>query len=194
MGDVDQTDQLRLQDHIQYWLRTQKWWFDIYLWIFKCSLTNSYVLYRKFHDIHGRRMSRTHYDFIKYISLAWLKPSQYCPKKKSSTGSCNISSDSSTVDESVVTIRCKLSPKRSAKFTEKSLNPYSGSLQCRLYCWLNHLPLRNDKLEGSCQMQWWSKRDKYFKQLLKCPACNIILCLDCYKPFHEVSYLNNTKE
>ena len=125
------------------------------LWIFECSLTNSYVLYRKFHDIHGRLMPRTHYEFIQDIYLAWLKPSQYCPKKKSSTGSGQSSSDSSTVAESVVTRRCKISPKRSDKFTEKSLNPYSGSLWCRLDCRLNHLPLRNDNPEGSCQMHRW---------------------------------------
>ena len=194
MGDIDQAYQLCLQYRIKYWPQTQKWWFAISLWIFECSLTNSYVLYRKFHDIHGRRMQQTHYEFIQDISLAWLKPYQFWPKKKSSTDSGQSSSDSSTVAESVVTRRCKLSPKQSDKFTEKSLNPYSGSLWCRLYCRLNHLPLRNDKPEVSCQMHWSSKRDKYRKQLLKYPACNVILCLDFYKPFHEVSYLNNTKE
>ena len=139
-------------------------------------------------------MSRNHYEFIQDTSLAWLKPSQYWPNKKSSTGSGQSSSDSSTVDESVVNRRCKLPPKRSAKFIEKSLNQYSGSLWCRLDCRLNHLPLLNNKSEGSCQMNWWSKRDKYRKILLKCPACNVILCLDFYKPFQEVSDLNNMKE
>ena len=193
MGDVDKSDQLFLQYRIQYWLRTQKWWFNIFLWIFECSLTNCYVLYRKFHDIHGRQMPRTHYEFIQDIYLAWLNISQYWPTKKSSTGSGQSSSESTTVAESVVTRRCKLYPKRSDKFTEKSLNQYSGSLWCRLYFRLNHLPLQNYKPEGSFQMHWWSKRDKYCKQLLKCPACNVILCLDCYKPFHEVLDLNITK-
>ena len=64
MGDVDQADQLRLQYRIHYWIRTQKWWFAIFLWIFKCSLTNCYVLYRKFHDIHGRQIPWTHYKLI----------------------------------------------------------------------------------------------------------------------------------
>ena len=141
MGDIDQADQLRLQYRIHYWLRTQKWWFAIFLWIFECSLTNCYVLYRKFHEIHGRQMPQTYYGFIQDIALAWLKPSHYWPNKKSSTGSGQSYSNSSTVDASVVTRRCKLPPKRSAKFTEKSLNPYSGSLRCRLYCRLNHLPL-----------------------------------------------------
>ena len=139
-------------------------------------------------------MLGTHYELIQDIAIAWLKTLQYWPKKKSSTGSGQSSSDSSTVAESVVTRRCKISPKRSDKFTEKSLNPYSGSLRCRLYCRLNHLPLQNDRPEGSCKMHLWSKRDKYREQFLKCPACNVILCLDCYKPFHEVSNLNNTKE
>ena len=125
MGDVYQADKLLLQYRIQYWLRTQKWWFAIFLWIFECSLTNSYVLYRKFNDKHGRRMPQNHYEFIQDISLAWLKPSQYWPKKKSIRGSDQSFSDSSTVSESVVTRRCKLPPKQSDKFTEKSLNPYS---------------------------------------------------------------------
>ena len=194
MGDVDQSDQLHLQYRIHYWLWNQKWWFAIFLWIFECSLTNSYVLYQKFHYIHGRRMPRTHYEFIQDIDIAQLKPSQYWPKKKSSTGSGQSSSDSSTVSASVVTRRFKLFPKQSSEFTEKSLNPYSGSLRCRIDCILNHLQLQNYKPEGSCQMHWWSKRDKYRKQLLKCRALNVILCLDCYKPFHEVSDLNNMKE
>ena len=138
-------------------------------------------------------MPRTHYEFIQDIALVWLKPSQYWPNKKISAGSGQNASDSSTVAASVVTRRCNPPPKRSAKFTENYLNLYSGSLWCRLDCRLNHLPLRNDKPEGSCQMHWWSKRDKYRKQLLKCPASNVILCLDCYKPFHEVSELNNMK-
>ena len=86
-------------------------------------------------------MPRTHYEFIQDISLVWLKTSHYWTKKKSSTGSGQSSSESSTVDESVVTRGCKLPPKRSSKFTEKSLNPYSGSLRCRIDCRLNHLPL-----------------------------------------------------
>ena len=100
-------------------------------------------------------MPQTHYEFIQDIYLAWLETLQYWPKKNSSTCSGQSYSESSTVAESVVTRRCKLSPKRSAKFTEKSLNPYSGSLPCRLDYRLNHLPIRNDKPDGICQMHWW---------------------------------------
>ena len=50
-------------------------------------------------------MPRTHYELIQDIYLAWLKTSQYWPKKKISTGSVQSSSDSSTLAASVVTRR-----------------------------------------------------------------------------------------
>ena len=195
MGDVDQADQLRLQYRSQYWLRNQKWWFAIFLWIFECSHTNCYVLYRKYYEIHGRKPLRTHYQFIQDIALAWLKPSQYWPKPKKVTRiSSQHSMDESTVSASVVTRRVSGSVKRSAVFNDNSLNPYTGSLRCRLDSSLNHMPTKIDKPEANCQMHYWKKKGKHRKQLMMCPACNVILSLDYYKMLHEVSDLSIMKE
>ena len=46
-------------------------------WAFECSLTNSYVLYRKFYKIHNKEPSCTHYEFVTQVALAWLTPSEY---------------------------------------------------------------------------------------------------------------------
>ena len=70
MGNVDQADQLRLQYRIHYWLRNRKWWWAHFFWIFELSLTNAFILYRKFHQIHEIQAPLTHYDFIKKIALA----------------------------------------------------------------------------------------------------------------------------
>lgn len=195
MGDVDQADQLRLQYRIHYWLRNQKWWFAIFLWIFECSHTNCYVLYRKFYETHGRKPPRTHYEFIQDIALAWLKPSQYWPKPdKVKHRSSQSSTCDSTVTASIITRRVSGSKKRSAVITDNSLNPYSGSLRCRLDRSLNHLPTQTKKPEASCQMYYWVKNGKYRKHLMKCPTCNVILSLEYYKMFHEVSDLSYLKE
>ena len=54
MGNVDIADQLRLQYRIHYWIRNQKWWWAIFFGVFECYLTNSYILYRKFYQVHGK--------------------------------------------------------------------------------------------------------------------------------------------
>ena len=39
-------------------------------------MTNCYVIYRKFYELHDRK-PLTHYAFIEKIALAWLKPSEF---------------------------------------------------------------------------------------------------------------------
>ena len=63
MGNVDQADQLRLQYCIHYWIRNRKWWWEIFFWIFENSLTNCYVVYCKFHELHEMK-HLSHYKFI----------------------------------------------------------------------------------------------------------------------------------
>ena len=82
MGNVDQADQLRLQYRSTYWLRNRKWWWSMFFWLFEGALTNSYVLYRKFFQIHDRKPPLNHYEYIRAISLAWLDPSKYWTSKR----------------------------------------------------------------------------------------------------------------
>ena len=193
MGNVDQADQLRLQYCIHYWLRNQKWWFAIFLWILECSHTHSYVLYRKFHDLHGRKLPKTNYEFIESIVLAWLKPSQYWSKRKTIRSGFESATDESTVAASIICRRVSSTLKRSATINNNALNPYTGQLCCRLDRGLNHLPVQIKKAEANCQLHNWAFKSKYRKQLLMCPTCNAIICLDCYKMFHEVSDLSILK-
>ena len=194
MGDVDQADQLRLQYRMHYWLRNQKWWFAIFLWIFECSHTNCYVLYRKFHNLHGRKQPKNHYEFLESIALAWLKPSQYWPKRKTVSVSTGSVTDGSSVAASIISRRDSFKLTRSATISNNALDPYTGYLRCRLDRSLNHLPVQTMKPEANCQLHNWAKKSKYRKQLMKCPTCNVIICLDCYKKFHEVSDLSVLKD
>ena len=85
-------------------------------------------------------------------------------------------------------------PKRNATFTDKSLDPYTGILRCRLDTSLDHLPEDNDKEEGSYQMHYWQAKTKYRKQLLKCATCQVYLCIKYYKTFHTRPSLILIKE
>ena len=200
MGNVDQADQLRLQYRIHYWIRNRKWWWAIYFWILECSLTNCYVLYRKFYELHDRK-PLTHYAFIENIALAWLKPSEFWQtaatenSQRPSRSTCTVVSSvataasSTTVSESVKARRAIKINKKNATFTENTLNPYTGALRCRLNHQLNHLPVPNDKRENNCQLHYMANKTKVRAQLMKCPTCNVTLCLPCYKSFHEVANL-----
>ena len=42
-------------------------------------LTNAYISFVKFHRIHGKKVKKTHYEFIKDVALAWIKPDMYWP-------------------------------------------------------------------------------------------------------------------
>ena len=82
MGNVDLADQLR--NHYRYdssWHRNRKWWWAIWWWGYQVLLTNSYVLYLKFHKMHDSKNFYSHYDYIKQISLAWINPELHWPKK-----------------------------------------------------------------------------------------------------------------
>ena len=196
MGNVDQADQLRLQYRVHYWIRNRKWWWAIFLWAFECSLTNTYVLYRKFYKIHKKEPPYTHYEFVRQVALAWLKPSKYWHSSASAMqqgdqhsleSSNHASMKSDSIASNIITRKRKMKyiDRKNNTFSTKSLDPYQGALRCRLDVTLTHLPVKNDKPENSCQLHYWLEKSKYRAQLLRCPTCNVTLCVDCYKYFHE---------
>ena len=148
------------------------------------------------------RKHMSHYDFIKKIGLAWLKPADHwstaninnANKNKisrtvSSTNSSSVMG-ASTIAESAATRRkIIVNNKKNSTINNKALDPYSGILRCRLNSNLNHLPIRNDKPENNCQLCYWISKQKVRAQLMKCCTCNVTLCIDCYKKFHEVAQL-----
>jgi hypothetical protein len=61
MGNVDQADQLR--NHYRYdtsWHRNRKWWWAIWWWAYQVLLTNSYVLYCKYHTMIKSKKEVSH--------------------------------------------------------------------------------------------------------------------------------------
>ena len=44
----------------------------MFFWIFEGMLTNSYVLYQKYFEVHDLKQPLNHYEYIRAISLAWL--------------------------------------------------------------------------------------------------------------------------
>ena len=194
MGNVDQADQLRLQYRSTYWLRNRKWWWSMFFWIFEGMLTNSYVLYRKYFEIHDIKQPLNHYEYIRAISLAWLDQEHYWPQKKTSISSSSTSSQSS--DSSVISrLRSTHTPAvtKSVAFTDKSLDSYSGALRCRVDKHYAHLPVRGDKKVNTCQLCYWKNRSRVRAQVVKCSYCQIHICIDCFKPFHEVANLKVLK-
>ena len=173
--------------------------------MFENALTNCYVVYRKFHELHERK-HLSHYEFIRKIGLAWLKPSAYWQSQATSTKrgegkstrkvsdeNTSVSVDTCTVAESVVARRKILFTKKNSTMTANALDPYSGYLRCRLDHNLNHLPIRNDKPENNCQLHYWATKQKVRAQLMKCGTCNVTLCISCYKLFHESAQLKPNK-
>ena len=83
--------------------------------------------------------------------------------------------------------------KKNAHLTEKTVDPYIGQLRCRLDPSLNHLPTLNDKPESNCQLHYLLVKKIYRAQLMKCNTCNVLLCIHCYKRFHELPNLKRIK-
>ena len=168
MGNVDQADQLRSQYCIHYWLRNRKWWWAHFFWIFELSLTNAFVLYRMFQEIHNVKVQLTHYEFIKKIALAWIDQDIYwptaSPKMKKSQSSSSFSSS-----RSIITRRSSapLQSRKCMTFSDRSLDPFNGFLQFRLDRHLNHFPIKNDKPEANCQLHFYTARKKHRANLIR---------------------------
>ena len=66
-----------------------------------------------------------------------------------------------------------------------------------------HLPAHHRNKYSECQLHKWCLKDnksedivryaRHKKGLLKCPDCQVILCLDCYTQFHMVANLHTLK-
>ena len=72
-------------------------------WIFESSLTNCYILYKKFHDLHECKYLG-HYNFIKQVALTWINLSEYWSsvKQGNKQSTCQVHSAAST-NTSIIT-------------------------------------------------------------------------------------------
>ena len=167
MVNVDQADQMRLKYHIHYSLRNCKWWWAIFFWVYGLSLTNCYVLYLKFYQLHLRKPPWNHYKFIRAVTLAWIDPKLYWTVKSNKRVSSSSVCDTATTSSSRTSKKSKTIRKRNATLSDLSLDPYSGTLRFRLDSRLTHLPEEEEKGETSFQMHYWMNKSKYQKQLMK---------------------------
>ena len=77
MGRVDVGDQLRSYYRFDHWMRKRKWWWSFWMWAMGMLLTNSYVLYKKYCEIHRLKLEYTHYEFVCNVAKAWLMVSSF---------------------------------------------------------------------------------------------------------------------
>ena len=145
MGNVDLADQLR--NHYRYdsnWHRNRKWWWAIWWWGFQVLLTNSFITYKKFLELHDRKNTLSHYDYIKQIALAWVSrdlywPSQHISRKRTAAlderrrTRSRLAVDVDTESKSTSSTKC-------IQVDEKTLHTVKGRLSCRLNTAIQHFP------------------------------------------------------
>ena len=52
----------------------------IFWWGFQLALTNSYIMYRKYHELHlSTHKAVSHYEYIRQIALTWMDNRRYGP-------------------------------------------------------------------------------------------------------------------
>jgi hypothetical protein len=203
MGNVDLADQLR--NHYRYdssWHRNRKWWWAIWWWGYQLLLTNSYVLYCKYHRMIDSRQAVSHYDYIKQVALAWVNQDQYWPivqkvsnKRKAkddgkrSTRSANKKLDIDTASMS--------SNNSTIDIKDGHLHPITGKLSCRLNTSVQHLPEKKKGKRNRCALHRWARdRDppEVFGGVILCSVCQVHLCISCYNIFHKEQDIVGKKE
>ena len=200
MGNVDLADQLR--NHYRYdsaWHRNRKWWWAIWWWGFQVLLTNSYVVYLKFHKLHDSRNTVSHYNYIKQIALAWINQELYWPKrevkkrKKEYEGTGTRSRRRMEVESlaSSSSMKC-------TKIDDKSLHPARGKLALRLTTTVQHFPETPKAKKPKCQLHRWARgRDEgrnVMAGVITCSVCNVNLCIPCYNIFHKEANLTDKRK
>jgi len=189
MGDVDIADQLRGSYRFDMWVRNRKWWWSIFFWGFGVLVTNAYVCYSKVCDENNipKKKRRSHLEFRKDLAIAWIDPEYFwrylesnkVPHKRKSAEEAI---SPITLDSAIQSI----AKRRCTAITELSLDPNNGSLKCRLSRnGIDHMhdkPL-NGKDSTRCQLHRWLGFE-YCKYVSFCRACNVHLCVSCYRLFH----------
>lgn len=204
MGNVDLANQLRnVYRYDSSWYRNCKWWWAIWWWAFQLLLTNSYVLYCKYHKMMDSKKVLSHYDYIKQFSLAWINQEQYWPKtlkvasrkrptedqeilvtrgrKKLGTGSMSVSNNNSMC----------------YKMEDESLHPTKGKYSCRLNMSVQHFPEAIKAKRARCALHKWSRDQQgpeVFASVVLCSVCRVHLCLSCYKLFYTEADIIGKKE
>ena len=77
IGRLDVGDQLRSYYRFDHWMRKRKWWWSFWMWVMEMLLKNSYVLYKKYCEMHRLKLNYTHYQFVSNVAKAWLMVSSF---------------------------------------------------------------------------------------------------------------------
>lgn len=62
-----------------------------------------------------------------------------------------------------------------AQVGESSLNPYSGSLKCRMDHTISHLPTKCKNVKDYCQLHYWCTGKRCTSNTAFCFNCNVVL-------------------
>ena len=208
MGNVDLADQLR--NHYRYdsvWHRNRKWWWSIWWWGYQLLLTNSFVLYCKYHRMIDSNQAVSHYDYIKTIALGWINQDTHWPKqvklkkrkadKEVDDGKRHTRATTRKLYSS--SSQMSSSSSKTKQIKDKTLDPIRGELNCRLQTSVQHFPVRQTtKTAAKCQLHRWARRGTNGKEVRKgvfsCSYCQVHLCIDCFKLFHIEANLIQKKE
>lgn len=186
-------------------------------------LTNAYIVYIKVNEEYGieKKFLLLHHDFHEAIATVWINPEYYEKEWKSKHGSMNNtqqttrkkqqsvptkamnvgitqteSSVSSLSNYSNLLTVCKTNGDESGvsmtkSITDKGLSLHE-SLSSRLNNDLNHFPTETlDK--ARCTLHRWASKIETTKDVYKCSSCHINLCVFCWKHFHKVPHLLESK-
>ena len=204
MGNVDLADQLR--NHYRYdssWHRNRKWWWAVWWWGYQVLLTNSYILYYKYHKMMKSSNAVSHYEYIKMIALAWVNPELNWPTKKKintkrrleqtedltriTRAKRKLYTDSVSISDSS---RCSV-------VDNNTLHPSNGKLRCRLVTSVQHVPEVPKTKRPRCALHRWA-RDRSGPEVMKnvvvCSICQVNLCIPCFKIFHKEGFIAGLKD
>ena len=159
-------------------------------------LTNSYILYVKYHKLHKAEKDMvSHYDFIKLTAIAWIAPGKYGPQtpmkelpksKRSHEEDQNRPRTRRKIIENASSVGSATS-KRCREVNDDSLDPVKGKLNMRLNPTVQHWP-EEAKVGSRCQLHRWARGRELasvMKGVIKCSICQVTLCLKCCHTFHK---------
>lgn len=201
MGRVDVGDQLRNYYRFDHFMRKRKWWWSFWMWGMGMLLTNAYIIYKRFNELHSISPRFNHYDFVCNIAQAWLKPDIHFHRKPVKDNVTSVSSDTS-VTEASSTMRSKrklnvvieeIIKRRKIGMTDQTIK---SQFKLRLNQRYSHFPVpATSKTAPRCQLHSWATNSQMRKKagVVLCEVCDVHLCLECFKDFHCIHDLMENK-
>jgi hypothetical protein len=195
MNNVDISDQLRGVYRWDHWMRKRKWWWAIMFWCLQVMTTNAFIAYKKYMTLLKVKKQLSHYEFLEAVCIKWITEGSLFFRRSTRTNDDHHTSTSSftslrSMDRSAVSTRgmnVSRKRKRNIKFNDEVLHPFTGELKCRLdHRNVMHMPSKVENPKHKyCQLCYWGKKQKQHKDLLRCEACEVNICIHCYGIFHQ---------